>query len=76
MFQDYALFPAPDILENVLFGLQRLLRREGAQTRRERRSRASGCEQLGRRLSRTCCPAASSSAWRWPAPSRRGPACC
>ena len=73
MFQDFALFPHMTLLANVTFGLQPLGRaaalaqaRAGAEARRPRRPR--------RPTTRTCCPAASSSAWRSPAPSRRAPA--
>ena len=48
-------------------------RRSDAQTAAQRALSRVGLRRLRRTPIRTCCPAASSSAWRWRAPSRRGP---
>jgi ABC-type sulfate/molybdate transport systems ATPase subunit len=64
VFQDYALLPHLTALQNVQFGLHRSPPAQRTQRARERRP------------FRTSCPAASSSAWRWPARWRRGPRCC
>jgi iron(III) transport system ATP-binding protein len=71
MFQDYALFPHLTNLENVMFGCADL-RARIPNARRARRSSASvsGVSPVN---IRTCFRAASSSASRWRARSRRGP---
>ena len=77
VFQSYALFP------HLTVGRQRGVRapRRGARARRDRRARggllarrAAGRARGDRRP--VSCPAASSSASRWPARSSCGPACC
>ena len=77
VFQSYSLFPTMSAQDNVAFGLRharRSRRRAGARGRPSCSS-WSGWPSTSR-STRTRCPAASSSAWRWPArwPSRRG--CC
>jgi iron(III) transport system ATP-binding protein len=65
MFQDFALFPHLTIAQNVAFGLRRL-------SQAEKRAQAMAVlDRVG--LTRL---AASSSAWRWPAPSCRGRVSC
>ena len=72
MFQDYALFPHLDVLQNVLFGLRALAPKD-AQTAATRALSRVGMESYVD-ASRTCCPAESNSGSRWPAPLRRAPA--
>ena len=75
MFQDFALFPHLTNLANVMFGLKALPRADA-----EREARLRARPRRARRTTpmpiRTCCRAASSSAWRSRARSRRGRACC
>ena len=75
MFQDFALFPHLTNLANVMFGLKALPKAEA-----EREARLALDARRPRRISpmpiRTCCRAASSSASRWRARSRRARACC
>ena len=59
---------------NVMFGL-RAARAPRPSARRARARRASASRPT-RTPIRTCCRAASSSAWRWRARSRRARACC
>jgi ABC-type nitrate/sulfonate/bicarbonate transport system ATPase subunit len=71
MFQDFALFPHLTVTENVAFGLRRVA--PMARARRWWPIIWAGSEWRPMAASsRTSCPAASSSAWRWPAPWRRG----
>ena len=67
MFQSYALFPHLTILDNVGFYLK--MRGVGKDERRARRKRCwRGCSSITSRTAcRPSCPAASSSASRWPA---------
>ena len=69
MFQDYLLFPHLSAVENVAFGL----RAEGTdkKTARDRATQALarlGLEGALASAARARCPAASNSAWPWPAP--------
>ena len=70
MFQDFALFPHLTILDNVAFGLKPLAR-EDARRVAWQRSPASGSSATPATI-RTSCRAASSSGWRWLAPSCPG----
>lgn len=68
MFQSYALFPHLTVRDNIAFGL----RREGLPAA-EIATRVDEAMAMLRSAasppaSPTSCPAASSSAWRWPAP--------
>ena len=76
VFQDFALFPHMTILDNVRFGLTALSARGGARARRMIALSRVGLDALCRLLS--ACPFGrrSSSAWRWPARSRRVRRCC
>ncbi len=65
--QEGALFPHLTVAENVLFGLPRRERRDGA-PRRRAAGAGGAAAGLRRRAARTSCPAGSSSAWPWPAP--------
>ena len=74
MFQDFALFPHLSVFDNVAFGL--------TGTRTEKRLRVRellekvGLVRYDGQLSARACRAASSSAWRWRAPWRRGRGSC
>ena len=75
VFQSFHLIPTMTALENVavpleLAGASRRLRPRARRTRHGRAGRAHGS------LSRRNSPAASSSAWRWPAPWRHARKCC
>ena len=70
--QDGALFPHLSVADNIGFGLDRGRCRPGRAHRgacRDGRARHGDAAAPAR----TSCPAASSSAWRWPAPWRAGP---
>jgi len=73
MFQDFALFPHLSILDNAAFGL-RSLTRPKPRPRLMRRWIASASPTMPTNI-RISSPAASSSAWRSPAPSRPARAC-
>ena len=69
MFQDYLLFPHLSAVENVAFGL----RAKGTDKKQARDRATQALERLGLEgaltsARRARCPAASSSAWPWPAP--------
>ena len=74
VFQSFQLLGNLNALENVMLPLE-------LQGRRDARTLATemlGRVGLGERLRHypRCCRAASSSAWRWPAPSSSSPRCC
>ena len=75
VFQDLGLLPHLDVAGNVGFGL----RAHAGRGPRRAGARAAGPDGAGRQraaVSRTPCPAACSSAWRWRAHWRRVRACC
>ncbi len=74
MFQDYALFPHLDVDANVGFGLRRRAGRSGGEHALARCCELVGMSDFRRALTRTSSRAASSSASRWRARSRRSPA--
>jgi ABC-type sugar transport system ATPase subunit len=76
VFQNYALFPHKTIAENVAFGLKyRNVGKEEA--RRKVRMRWNSCScPMSATAIRNNCPAASSSALRWPARSSSSRTCC
>ena len=78
VFQAYGLFPHMTVRENVAFGLKIKKVPEAEIAERVRRGAAHGAHGRARRPpARRSCPAASSSASRWPAPSSTGrPPCC
>ncbi len=77
VFQDYALWPHMSVRQNLSFGLE-------VRGHKRERDQADGSTMLSRSRSssrwrhggRTSFPADSSSAWRSPAASRCGRACC
>ena len=77
MFQSYALFPHMTVESNIAFGLKQ----EGM-PKAEIDARVDGDAEAGQArasspsASRTSSPAASGSAWRWPARSPSGRRCC
>jgi len=68
MFQEFALFPHLSILDNVAFGLKSLTRREAKAEAHAALDRV-GLAHYANEYPHIP-PAASSSAWRSPAPSR------
>ena len=77
VFQTYALFPHMTVAQNIGFGLE-MLGKPKAEIDDARRPDAvagpHGGAHATARPARS--PAASSSAWRWPARWRRAPRCC
>ena len=69
MFQSYALFPHLTCLDNVAFSLQMRGVEQGRAPRARRREMLERVHlrRTGRAPARRNSPAASSSAWRWPA---------
>ena len=68
VFQDYALFPHLNVLDNVAYGLMVKGVAKGSATRRPRtRCRSYACRGMAR-ASPANSPAASASASRWHAP--------
>ena len=76
VFQDYALFPHLDVGHNVAFGIASTCRERRARAPRRRDARSGRPGRHRSAAARTSCPAASSSASRWPARWRRSRACC
>ena len=72
MFQDHALFPHRDVGGNVGFGLRMQGRPGGGGRPHASTSCSTWSGSPGPSAGpSTSCPAASSNAWRWPAPWRR-----
>ena len=77
VFQGYGLFPHLSVAENVGFGLA--LQEDAAAGDRDAGgggAAAGAARRVRRPHDRSCCPAASSSAWRSRARSSCGPRCC
>jgi ABC-type sugar transport system ATPase subunit len=76
MFQSYALFPHMSVADNIAFGLKQDGMAKGEIDERvEQMLKLVKLEEFAA-ASRTSSPAASASAWRWPARSPSGPSCC
>jgi energy-coupling factor transporter ATP-binding protein EcfA2 len=71
VFQAYALFPNMNVADNIGFGLK--IAGKPRRDRGARRGNAVAHRPAPATSKRfpSSCPAASSSAWRWPAPSRQ-----
>lgn len=80
VFQNYAVFPHMTVRENVAFGLEnRHLPKSKIKQRVDEILETVKITQYADRLPTVCrsdCPAASSSAWHWPAPSSSSRMCC
>ena len=75
VFQQFNLFPHMTVTENITLGpLELAPLRERPHARSAGAARARGHPGQGRRISRRPCRAASSNAWRSPAPSPIGEA--
>jgi putative ABC transport system ATP-binding protein len=74
VFQSFQLMGNLTALENVMLPLELAGRRDARS--RHRDAGPGGPVRAPGPLPARCCPAASSSAWRWPAPSSCGPRCC
>ena len=73
VFQSFHLIPTMTALENVAVPLELMRRARTPSTRAEARTCAPWAWSCAPIIIPDNCPAASSSAWRWPAPWRRGP---
>jgi spermidine/putrescine transport system ATP-binding protein len=71
VFQHYALFPHMTVAENVAYGL-----RQKGVAKADIAVRVAEALDMLLAAGLARCPAASSSAWRWRAPSSTGRACC
>lgn len=76
VFQNYALFPHLNVLDNVAYGPRRqgLSRRQAHEKARDALAMV-GLPDMGARYPREM-SGANSSAWRWRAPSSTNPNCC
>ena len=77
VFQNYALFPHKTVAENVAFGLKyRNVGKDECPQESRRGARTGAIAGSRRAAIPRNCPAASSSASRWRAPSSSSPTCC
>jgi putrescine transport system ATP-binding protein len=76
MFQSYALFPHMTVEQNIAFGLKQDGLGKDAIGKRVARCSTWCRWATWPSASRTSCPAASSSAWRWRGRWPRGRSCC
>jgi putative ABC transport system ATP-binding protein len=74
VFQSFQLLGNLTALENVMLPLELAGRRDARKAAGEMLARVGLAERWA--TIPRCCPAASSSAWRWPAPSSSSPPCC
>jgi ABC-type sugar transport system ATPase subunit len=74
VFQSFQLLPALTALENTMLPLE--LAGRAMRARSPRPCWRGSASASGSGITRSTCPAASSSAWRWRAPSPCGRNCC